>query len=81
MMNKTASGFFLWWETDNQIGHSMSKYLFQAPAYIYVSNIYSAKNYVSNTILGLKYATLNETVWVSKNLLMRVRAREDNFNN
>lgn len=39
------------------------------------------KNYVSNTILGLKYATLNETVWASKNLLMKARAREDNFNN
>lgn len=41
----------------------VSKYLFQAPAHIYVSNNYSDNNYVSNTILGLRYAIVNETVW------------------
>lgn len=37
------------------------------------------ENYVSNTTLGLRYATLNETVWASKNLLRK--EREENFSN
>lgn len=41
-MNKTTSEeFFLWWETENQLGYLLSKYLFQVPAYIYISNKYS----------------------------------------